>query len=83
MTFEELAFPEGYNLLRDSNGIYLDGETVSAEAAWLASRNAALDEAIKAVEGERLVDQTGHDDDRAYNAAIEHAGEAILALKEE
>jgi len=54
------------------------------EAAWKASRAAALEEAVKAAETEHLEDPTFSADDIAYDCAVEDCVAAIRrALKEQ
>jgi len=51
-----------------------------AHPAGDAIRDAALEAAAKACEGEQ-VEGTGHDGDIGYNLAIEHCAAAIRALR--
>jgi hypothetical protein len=53
----------------------------SREDFYAAIRAAALEEAAKAVEGEKVdYAATGAAEDLAYNTALEHAAAAIRAL---
>ncbi|WP_430229261.1 hypothetical protein [Paraburkholderia tropica] len=48
--------------------------------AWQASRAAALEEALRAVEAERLEDPSKNPDDIAYDMAVDDCATAIRKL---
>lgn len=57
----------------------ISGDSISKLCTLAADR--ALEAAESALNDER-VEETGEDDDRAYNLAIDHGIEAIRAMKE-
>ena len=76
----EMAREAGFDTRRES--VLVDGIDISRTFTRLCTLAAdrALEAAESALNDERVED-TGEDDDRAYNLAIDHGIEAIRAMK--
>ncbi len=57
------------------------GEPETIDKLFKMFRDDVLDEAIAALEDERLTDDTGYPEDIAYNDALDEAQTVILMLK--
>ncbi len=71
-----LADDIGYHAFMD--GTYIEDRIVAIETE---ARQQALDEVEAAVKAERLVDDTGLDEDQSYNDALSAVLTALAALR--